>query len=91
MPVRAAKCLGRALLRRLTGYHRKSRVETKVNCVELMGQSLMLQGLHRQVAQTQIRIAVLNRYTTLAMPVTVAAGQARLRKGKARTSPNSAT
>ena len=35
-----------------------------------MGQSLMAQDFDRQVAEIQIRIAVLNRYTALGIPVT---------------------
>ncbi len=31
--VRASKYLGRSLWRRLTGYHRRSRVETKMQCM----------------------------------------------------------
>jgi hypothetical protein len=41
-----------------------------MNCVKLMGQSLMAQDFDRQVAEIQIRIAVLNRYTALGIPVT---------------------
>jgi len=61
--VRASRYLGRALWRRLTRYHRRSRVETKMHGVKLMGQSLMARDFDRQVAEIQIRIAVLNRYT----------------------------
>ena len=39
-----------------------------------MGQSLMARDFDRQVAEIQIRIAVLNRYTALGIPVTVAEG-----------------
>ena len=34
--LRAAKYLGRALWRRWSGYHRRSRVETKMHCVKLL-------------------------------------------------------
>jgi len=37
--------------------------------VKLMGQSLMARGFNRQVAEIQVRIAVLNRYTALGIPV----------------------
>ena len=63
--VRACKYLGRALWRKLTGYHRRSRAETKMNCVKLLGQGLMARDFDRQVAELQVRIAVLNRYTAL--------------------------
>jgi len=72
--VRASRYLGRALWRRWSGYHRRSRVETKMHCIKLLGQSLMARDFDRQVAEIQIRIAVLNRYTTLGIPVTEAVG-----------------
>lgn len=72
--LRACKYLGRALWRRLTGYHRRSRAETKMNCVKLLGQSLRARDFDRQVAELQIRIAVQNRYTALGIPLTETAG-----------------
>ena len=72
--VNASRYLGRALWRRWSGYHRRSRVETKMHCIKLMGQSLMARDLDRQVAEIQIRIAVLNRYTALGIPVTEPVG-----------------
>ena len=72
--VNASRYLGRALWRRWSRYHRRSRVETKMHCVKLMGQSLMARDFDRQVAEIQIRIAVLNRYTGLGIPVTKPVG-----------------
>ena len=72
--LRAAKYLGRALWRRWSGYHRRSRVETKMHCMKLMGQSLMARDFDRQVAEIQIRIAVLNRYTAFGIPITEPVG-----------------
>ena len=72
--VRACKHLGRALWRKLTGYHRRSRAETKMHCVKLLGQGLMARDFDRQVAELQTRIAVLNRYTALGIPVTESVG-----------------
>ncbi|MGR3606849.1 IS5 family transposase [Sulfitobacter sp.] len=68
--VNAQRYLGRTLWRRWSGYHRRSRVETKMHCVKLLGQSLMARDFERQVAEIQIRIAVLNRYTALGIPIT---------------------
>lgn len=45
-----------------------------MNCVKLLGQRLMLRDFDRQVAAIQIRAAVLNRFTALGMPMTVAGG-----------------
>ncbi len=70
----ASRYLGRTLWRRWSGYHRRSRVETKMHCVKRLGQSLMARDFDRQVAEIQIRIAVLNRYTALGIPVTESVG-----------------
>jgi len=72
--LRTSKHLGRVLWRRGSGYHRRSRAETKMNCVKLLGQRLMSRDFDRQVAEVQIRTAVLNRFTALGIPITVAAG-----------------
>ena len=72
--LRAAKYLGRALWRRWSGYHRRSRVESKMNCIKRLGQSLMARDFDRQVAELQVRIAVLNGCTALGIPVTQAVG-----------------
>ncbi|WP_104491163.1 IS5 family transposase [Paracoccus denitrificans] len=72
--LRASKYLGRALWRNWSGYHRRSRVESKMHCVKLLGQRLMARDFDRQVAEIQIRIAVLNGYTALGIPVTEAVG-----------------
>ncbi len=65
---RASKHLGRALWRRWSGYHRRSRVETKMHCVKLLGQWLVARDFDRQVAELQVRIAALNGYTALGIP-----------------------
>ena len=41
-----------------------------MHCIKLLGQSVMARDFDRQVAEIQIRIAVLNRYTALGIPVT---------------------
>ena len=43
-----------------------------MHCVKLLGQRLMARDFDRQVAEVQIRIAVMNRYTALGIPVTEA-------------------
>jgi len=45
-----------------------------MNCVKLLGQRLMSRDFDRQAAEVQIRVAVLNRFTALGIPMTVAAG-----------------
>ncbi len=72
--VRSSKYLGRALWRQLTGYHRRSRVETKMHCMKLLGQRLSSRDFERQVAEIQIRAAILNDFTALGIPKTEAVG-----------------
>ena len=45
--LRASKHLGQALCRNWSGYHRRSRAETKMNCVKLLGQRLMSRDFDR--------------------------------------------
>ena len=66
--------LGRALWRRWSGYPRRSRVESKIHCVKLLGQRLMARDFDREAAEIQVRIAVLNGYTALGIPATTAVG-----------------
>ena len=54
------------------GYHRRSLVETAMFRLKRLGDRLMARGFDAQVAEVHIRIAVLNRWTMLGMPVTVA-------------------
>ncbi len=43
-----------------------------MHCVKLAGQRLMARDFDRQVAEVQVRIAVMNSYTALGIPVTKA-------------------
>jgi hypothetical protein len=72
--IRSSHYLGRALWRNLTRYHRRSRVETKMNCIKLLGQRLAARDFDRQVAEVQIRAAILNGFTALGIPRTVTVG-----------------
>ena len=72
--LRASKYLGRALWRKWSGYHRRSRAETKMYFAKLLGQRLMACDFDRQVAEVQVRVAILNGYTALGIPVTKAVG-----------------
>lgn len=72
--LRASRYLGRAIWRNWSGYHRRSRVETKMHCVKLLGQRLLARDFDRQVAEVQVRIAVMNGYTALGIPITEAVG-----------------
>ena len=45
-----------------------------MHCMKLLGQRLMARDFDRQVAEVQIRIAVMNGYAALGTPVTEAVG-----------------
>ncbi len=69
--LRATRHLGRVLWKKWSGYHRRSLVETKMRCFKLLGERVMARDFDRQVAEPQIRAALLNRFTQLGTPVTV--------------------
>ena len=55
-----------------SGYHRRSWVETKMRCFKLLGERVKARIFNSQVAELQIRVAILNRFTQLGAPITVA-------------------
>jgi hypothetical protein len=61
-----------AIWKKWTGYHRCSLVETKMRCFKLLGERVMARDFDRQVAALQVRAAILNRFTRLGTPKTVA-------------------
>lgn len=71
--LRAINCLGRSIWKQWSGYHRRSLVETKMRCLKLLGERIMARDFDRQVAEIHIRVALLNRFTMLGTPTTVAA------------------
>ncbi len=76
-----ARYLGRAIWRRWSGYHRQSRVDSKMLCVKLMRQSLTARDFDRQVATIQIRIAELTRCCARGKPVAAPTGTVCLGQG----------
>jgi hypothetical protein len=76
--------LGRAIWKRWSGYHRRSLVETKMRCFKLLGERVMARDFDRQVAELQVRAAVLNHFTRLGRPVTVPVLQNKLQIASAR-------
>lgn len=72
--LRASKYLGRALWRKWSGHHRRSRAETKMHCMKLLGQRLMAQHPDRQVAELQLRVAAMNGFAALGIPLTETVG-----------------
>ena len=69
--LRATKRVGRAIWKKWSGYHWRSLVETKMRRFKLLGERVMARDFDRQVAELQVRAAVLNRFTRLGTPVTV--------------------
>ena len=63
--IRSTRRLGRTIWRRWSGYHRRSLVEAKMRCFKLLGERVMARDFDRQVAELQIRAAILNRFTAL--------------------------
>ena len=55
-----------------SGYPRRSLVETKMNCIKRLGERVMSRTFERQVNELYIRVAILNRFTELGRPQTVA-------------------
>ena len=70
--VKACKKLGRTIWKRWSGYHRRSLVETKMNCLKRLGEKVMARTFERQVAELNVRASILNRFTELGTPQTVA-------------------
>ncbi|AHD02014.1 transposase ISSpo9 [Leisingera methylohalidivorans DSM 14336] len=56
--------------------------------MKLLGQSLMARGFNCQVAEIQVRIAVLNRDAALGIPVAEPAGGNRPGNGEVWTHPD---
>jgi len=71
---RASRRFGRTFWRRWSGYHPRSRFETKMHCVKRLGQRLAARDFDRQVAEFQVRVAVLNGFTAFGIPVTDVVG-----------------
>ncbi len=72
--LRAMKRFGRTIWHRWCGYHRRSRVETKMSCMKLLGQRLAARDFDRQTAGLQVRVAIRGRFTELGIPVTQPVG-----------------
>lgn len=70
--VRACRRLGRSIWKKWSGYHKRSLVETKMHCVKRLGERLTARCFESQVTELHIRVALLNRFTQLGRPHTVA-------------------
>lgn len=72
--LRSCRRLGRTIWKRWTGYHRRSLVEEKMRGLKLLGERVMSSDFNWQVAELQIRAAILNRFTSLGTPHTQCGG-----------------
>lgn len=72
--LRSVKYLGRTLWKKWIGYHCCSLVETKVHCFRLLADRVKSRDFDRQVAELQICVAILKRFTALGTPQTVRMG-----------------
>lgn len=70
--IAACRRLGRSIWKRWIGHHRRSLVETKMNCIKRLGERVMSRTFERQVNELHIRAAILNRFTELGRPQTAA-------------------
>jgi hypothetical protein len=68
----ACRRLGRRIWKVWGGYYRRSLVGTKMNCSKRLGERVMSRTFERQVNELHIRVAILNRFTELGCPQTVA-------------------
>jgi len=68
----ATRRLGRKIWKTWTRYHWRSIVETKMRRFKLLGERVMARDFDRSVAQLQVHAAILNRFTRLGAPTTVA-------------------
>ncbi len=63
--LRATRHYGRAFWKRWTGYHSRSRIEAKMRSLKAFGERIAARDPDRQIAEIQIRIALMNRFSAL--------------------------
>jgi hypothetical protein len=63
--LRASRHFGRALWKRLTGYHARSRVEAQMQRLKSFGERIASRDPDRQAAEIHTRIALMNRFSAL--------------------------
>jgi len=66
--------LRRANWKRSVGYHVRSRVEARMNCLKAFGERIASCDPDRQTAEIQIRLAIMNRYNALGTVEIIAVG-----------------
>ena len=63
--LRATRHYGRAVWKRWTGYHTRSRVEAGMRCLKAFGERIAARDPDRQTAEIHIRVALVNRFNAL--------------------------
>jgi hypothetical protein len=63
--LRASRHFGRALWKRLTGYHVRSRIEAQMRRLKAFGERIASRDPDRQTAEIHTRIALMNRFSAL--------------------------
>jgi hypothetical protein len=63
--LRATRYFGRALWKRLTGYHARSRIEAQMRRLKAFGERIASRDPDRQAAEIHTRVALLNRFSAL--------------------------
>ena len=63
--LRATQRLGRAIWKRWSGYHVRSRIEARMRCLKAFGERISSRDPDRQTAEIHIRIALMNRFNAL--------------------------
>ena len=63
--LRASRHFGRALWKRLTGYHVRSRIEAQMRRLKSFGERIASRDPDRQTAEIHTRIALMNRFSAL--------------------------
>lgn len=63
--LRATRLLGRAIWKKWSGYHARSRIEAKMRGLKSFGERIASRDPDRQTAEIHIRIALMNRFNAL--------------------------
>ena len=63
--LRATQRLGRAIWKRWSGYHARSRIEARMRCLKSFGERIASRYPDRQTAEIHIRVALMNRFNAL--------------------------
>lgn len=63
--LRTTQRFGRAIWKRWSGYHVRSRIEARMRCLKSFGERIASRDPDRQTAEIHVRIALMNRFNAL--------------------------